>query len=90
MSTRRRKKNTPNYTGALASFARVLAANVATALLPLFLVGGTTAENYPTGTALGIATAASFLLTVINFFRAGETRFGPPPNPGAEPEADTV
>lgn len=66
----------PNYLGAVFSFLRVLATNAATALLPLFLIGGENAEDYPTGKALSIAVIASALLTVINYARPGETRFG--------------
>lgn len=72
-------RHDPNYLGALLSFLRVLATNIATALLPLFVAGQST-DDYPTGAALVIATVVSLLLTVINFFRTGETRFGAPPN----------
>lgn len=70
-------RDDPNYKGAFFSFLRVLATNVATALTPLFLVD---ASNYPEGKALVIALIVSALLTVTNFFRSGETRFGTPPN----------
>lgn len=69
----------PNYLGALFSFLRVLVVALSSALLPMF-VG---AEEYPTGKAVGIACGAAFLLTVVNYFRDGETRFGTPPNLGA-------
>lgn len=65
-----------NNLGALYSFLRVLATNVATALLPLFLLNEREADDYPSGKALVIAVTASFLLTVTNYFRSGETRFG--------------
>lgn len=73
-------RNDPNYLGAFLSFLRVLATNVSTALLPLFIAKQEDGQEYPTVTALVIATVVSFLLTVVNFFRSGETRFGPPPN----------
>lgn len=73
-------RNDANYTGALFSFLRVLATNVATALLPLFLLNDQGASDYPAGKALILAVVTSTLLTVINFLRAGETRFGTPPN----------
>ncbi len=76
---------TPNYVGALLSFLRVLATNVGTALLPLFLSSAGNAEEYPAGKALTIAVIVSGLLTVVNYFRSGETRFGPPPNTDAPP-----
>ena len=74
----------PNYLGAAFSFLRVLAVALASALLPMF-VG---AEEYPTGKAVGIACGAAFLLTVVNYFRDGETRFGTPPNLGAPAVAE--
>lgn len=68
--------NSKNNLQALYSFLRVLATNVSTAMLPLFLMDGANADRYPQGRALVIAVVVSILLTVINYFRAGEVRFG--------------
>lgn len=65
-----------NNLGAFYSFLRVLATNVSTALLPLFIAKQGDEAEYPTVTALVIATVVSVLLTVANYFRSGETRFG--------------
>lgn len=65
----------PNYLGAFFSFLRVLTVALASALLPLF-----TADQEFTARAVLIPAGAAFTLTVINFFREGESRFGPPPN----------
>lgn len=58
---------------ALFSFLRVLAVAVASALLPLF-VG---VEDYPTGQAVLLAVIPAFLLTLVNYLRPGDHRFGP-------------
>ena len=65
-----------NNLGALYSFLRVLATNVATALLPLFLSSGANADEYPAGKAVVIAVIVSVLLTLVNYFRAGNVSFG--------------
>lgn len=57
---------------ALYSFLRVLAVALASAVLP-FLTGPT--DDIP-GRAIGFAVGSAFLLTVINYLRPGETRFG--------------
>lgn len=67
-----------NYLGAFFSFLRVLTVALASALLPLF-----TLDQEFTARSVLIPAGAAFLLTLVNFFREGETRFGPPPNPGA-------
>jgi len=66
----------PNNLGALYSFLRVLATNVGTALLPLFLSSGANADEYPAGKALVIAVVVSVLLTVVNYVRPGNVSFG--------------
>lgn len=66
----------PNNLGALYSFLRVLATNVGTALLPLFLSSGANASEYPAGKALVIAVVVSALLTVVNYVRPGNVAFG--------------
>lgn len=70
----------PNYLGAFFSFLRVLATNVATALTPLFFLDDQEQGVYPEAAALGVAFVVALLLTVTNFFRPGEVRFGNPPN----------
>lgn len=72
-----------NWRGAALSFLRVLGTTLLTALVPLL---SAESGEWPTRTALAIAVTSAFLLTVVNFVRSGETRFGPPPNPGAVPE----
>lgn len=57
---------------ALFSFLRVLAVAVAAALLPLF----TGADDYPTVRAVLLAVIPAFLLTVVNYLRPGDHRFG--------------
>lgn len=77
----------PNYTGALFSFLRVLAVALSSAVLPFVLAAGD--SDVPVR-AVVIAVVSAFLLTVINFFRSGETRFGTPPNPGAPDAVDDI
>lgn len=66
----------PNYKGALFSFLRVLAVALASAILPF--VTAPQSDEVPTR-AVVTAVLAAFLLTVINFFRPGEPRFGTEP-----------
>jgi hypothetical protein len=63
-----------NYKEAVFSFFRVLCPALATAVLPYILAGknGDPIHLRP----ILVAVAASFLLTVVNFFRPGEVRFG--------------
>lgn len=70
-----------NYTAALFSFLRTLAVALASAVLP-FLTGP--GDEIPTR-AVVIACVSAFLLTVINFFRPGDPRFGPEPK--VDPDA---
>ena len=63
-----------NWTAALFSFLRVLAVALATAVLPYL-----TADEEINYRAIVIACISSFLLTVVNFLRPGEPRFGPEP-----------
>lgn len=65
---------------ALYSFLRVLAVALASAILP-FLAGP--GDDIPVR-AIVIACASAFLLTVVNYLRPGEPRFGP------EPKVDAV
>lgn len=70
-----------NLLGALFSFLRVLAVAEASAYLAL-----TQASDEPvTWKACGLAAASALALSVINFFRPGESRFGPEPK--VDPEA---
>lgn len=74
-------RNDPNYKGAFFAFLRVLAATSAATLLPYMnLLAAGDPEKFPSGLAVIAALGSAFLLTVVNFFRKGETRFGPPPN----------
>lgn len=59
---------------AVFSFLRVLAVALASAILP-FLTAPQS-DDVPVR-AIVTAVVAAFLLTVINYFRPGETRFGP-------------
>lgn len=63
-----------NNVGALLSFLRVLAVALATAVLPHVLLGQN--GDPIVGKEILLAVAAAALLTVINYFRPGETRFG--------------
>lgn len=73
--------SSPNYAQAVFSFLRVLAVALASAVLPF--VTSSQSDEVPVRAVL-YAVAGAFLLTVVNFFRAGEPRFGTPPNPGAD------
>lgn len=65
-----------NIKGAIFSFLRVLAVALASAILP-FLTAPQS-DEVPTR-AIVTALASAFLLTVINYFRPGDGRFGPEP-----------
>lgn len=65
-----------NTRAALFSFLRVLAVALASAALPF--VTAPQSDEVPTR-AIVTAVVAAFLLTVINFFRPGDPRFGPEP-----------
>lgn len=58
---------------ALFSFLRVLAVALASAILPFLTADGS--DEVPPR-AIITALVSAFLLTVINYFRPGETRFG--------------
>lgn len=58
---------------ALFSFLRVLAVAIASALSPLFIG----VDDYPTVRAMLLAVVPAFLLTVVNYLRPGDSRFGP-------------
>lgn len=73
-------RSDPNWLGALFSFLRLLAVAEASALIPLFTF--VNPADRPTLGVVAFALVPPFLLTVVNFFREGETRFGTPPNPG--------
>lgn len=73
-----------NNLNALYSFLRVLAVALASAVLP-FLTGPN--DEIPTR-AIVIALVSAFLLTVINYLRPGETRFGVTPNHGDDRAAN--
>lgn len=68
-----------NWVGAIFSFLRVLAVAEATAFSTLLLNDSTDPISLR---ASLIAAALALCLTVVNFFRDGETRYGTPPNPG--------
>ena len=68
--------NSTNYSGALFSFLRVLAVALASAVIPF--VTAPQSDEVPVR-AIVYAVIAATLLTVVNFFRPGETRFGPAP-----------
>ncbi len=63
-----------NLRAAAFSFLRVLAVAEASAWLAL-----TTGEDPVTPQALALAAASALALSVVNFLRPGETRFGPEP-----------
>lgn len=65
-----------NPTAALFSFLRVLAVALASAILPF--VTAPQGDEVPVR-AVVTAVVAATLLTVINYFRPGEPRFGPEP-----------
>lgn len=67
-----RPVNSRRNLAAFWSFLRVLLVAEASALLPLWVGAG----DYPTLKAMGLAAVPAFLLTVINYLRPGETRFG--------------
>ena len=68
--------NNTNMRGAVFSFLRVLAVALASAVLPF--VTAPQSDEVPTR-AIVYAVVAATLLTVINFFRPGDGRFGPEP-----------
>lgn len=63
-----------NFPAALYSFLRVLAVAEASAYLAL-----TTGDEPITVKAAGMAALSALALSVINFLRPGESRFGPDP-----------
>ena len=64
-----------NPTGAVFSFLRVLAVGLAVALLPFLTADGASVDALPWA-RIGTALAAAAALTLINYFRTGEVRFG--------------